>query len=59
MERWIGMVMAVTVIVTLTRYLLGHNKSSLKEFLIYSVGTSFALGVLFATISSLVIKLFL
>lgn len=58
MEQWLVMVIIVTCIVTFTKYLIGNKKSSLKEFLIYSVGTSFALGILFATIASLVINIF-
>lgn len=58
MGLWFAIFISVTCIVTLTKYVLGHNKSSLKDFLVYSVGTSLVLGVIFATFGSLGIYLF-
>ncbi|MFN7249908.1 MAG: hypothetical protein ACK4M9_03865 [Anaerobacillus sp.] len=58
MKLWFLIVIQTTVLVSLIKYLLGHNKSSLKEFIIYSVVTSFTLGVLFASFTSLLLYFF-
>lgn len=55
MKLWLAILISVTLLVTLTRYVVGSKKDSYKYFFNSTIGRSITLGFLFATLSSLVI----
>ncbi|MGD6831232.1 hypothetical protein ACQCT5_03655 [Sutcliffiella halmapala] len=58
MKLWFFMLISVTFLATLTKYVLNQRKDSNKKVFVNTFGPALALGILFASLTSLAMFLF-
>jgi hypothetical protein len=55
MKLWFVILISITFLATLTKYVLNYRKDSNKKFFVNTFGPALALEILFATLTSLAV----